>query len=153
MRYRPFGRTGWSVSEVGYGMWGLAGWTGSDDQQTRAALRLAVELGCNFFDSAYAYGEGRSEQRLGELVRCFPGRKLYTATKVPPRNRQWPSRRGDRLDDVFPPDHIREYAERSLANLGLPRVDLIQFHVWEDDWAEDDRWQRAVDELRSEGVL
>ena len=87
MRYRTFGRTGWQVSEVGYGMWGMAGWTGSADEQSRQALQLAVDLGCNFFDTAYAYGEGHSERLLGELVRANPGRRLYTATKVPPRNR------------------------------------------------------------------
>ncbi len=153
MRYRTFGRAGWRVSEVGYGMWGLAGWTGSDDEETRRSLQLAVDLGCTFFDTAWAYGEGRSEQLLGELVRANSDRPLYTATKVPPKNRRWPTRRGDALEDVFPPDHIREYAERSLENLGLPSVDLLQFHVWEDDWAEDERWQGAVDELKREGLI
>jgi aryl-alcohol dehydrogenase-like predicted oxidoreductase len=153
MRYRTFGRTGWQVSEVGYGMWGMAGWTGSEDEQSRQALQLAADLGCTFFDTAYAYGEGHSERLLGELVRANPGKRLYTATKVPPKNRQWPSRRGDRLDDAFPPDYIREYAEKSLANLGLPAVDLLQFHVWEDDWAGDERWQRAVEALRKDGLV
>src|SRR5262249_47192181 len=139
MRYRTFGRTGWQVSEVGYGMWGLAGWTGSDQEQTRQSLQLALDPGCNFFDTARAYGEGTSERLLGELVRANPPRQLYTATKVPPKNRRWPSERGARLDDVFPPDHIRAFAEKSLANLGLPCVDLLQFHVWEDDWATDER--------------
>jgi aryl-alcohol dehydrogenase-like predicted oxidoreductase len=153
MRYRTFGRTGWQVSEVGYGMWGLAGWTGSDDESSRQALQAAADLGCNFFDTAWAYGDGRSERLLGELVRANPGRKLYVATKVPPKNRQWPSRRGDRLDDAFPPGHVREYAEKSLANLGLPSVDLLQFHVWEDAWADDARWQRAADDLKREGLV
>ena len=117
MHMRTFGRLGWQVSEVGYGMWGLAGWTGGDADQTREALRLAVELGCNFFDTALAYGEGASERVLGELVRDQPGRRLYTASKVPPKNRVWPSRRGFALDDVFPPDYIRESVETSLANL------------------------------------
>ncbi|CAN5402144.1 aldo/keto reductase [soil metagenome] len=153
MRYRRFGRTGWQVSEIGYGMWGMAGWTGSDDDQSLDALQLAVDLGCNFFDTAWGYGEGHSERLLGELVRANPGRKLYTATKIPPRNWTWPSRRGFRLEEVFPPDHIREYTEKSLANLGLPSLDLMQFHVWEDDWAEDERWQRAVEELKREGLV
>jgi aryl-alcohol dehydrogenase-like predicted oxidoreductase len=152
MRYRTFGRTGWQVSEVGYGMWGMAGWTGSEDEQSRQALQLAADLGCTFFDTAYAYGEGHSESLLGELVRANPGKRLYTATKVPPKNRQWPSRRGDRLDDAFPPDHIRAFAEKSLANLGLPAVDLLQFHVWEDEWAGDERWQRAVEDLKRQGL-
>src|SRR5436309_9718513 len=100
MNYRPFGRLGWQVSDVGYGMWGLAGWTDSDDAATRHALQLAVDLGCNFFDTALAYGEGRSEQMLGELVRANLAKKLYIATKIPPKNRVWPSRRGFRLDEV-----------------------------------------------------
>src|SRR5262249_25199240 len=118
-----------------------------------AALRLAVELGCNFFDTALAYGDGASERALGELVRDNPGRRLYTATKVPPLDRRWPSRRGSALAEVFPPEHIRSCVEASLTNLGLPALDLIQFHVWEDDWAGDARWQRAVGDLRRQGLV
>src|SRR5579871_4846602 len=153
MFYRRFGRTGWQVSEVGYGMWGMAGWTGSEDEQTRQALQRAVDLDCNFFDTAFAYGEGRSEQFLGELVRNNPGKKLYTATKIPPRNRRWPSRRGFALADVFPADHIREFTEKSLANLGQSCVDLMQFHVWEDDWADDERWHRAIEDLKRQRLV
>jgi aryl-alcohol dehydrogenase-like predicted oxidoreductase len=153
MRTRTFGRSGWQVSAVGYGTWGLAGWTGSEDQETRQALQLAVDLGCSFFDTAFAYGEGHSEHLLGELVRANPGKRLYTATKIPPKNRRWPSRRGDTLDDAFPPDHMRAFTEKSLDNLGLPRVDLIQFHVWEDAWADDPRWQRAVEGLKRDGLV
>jgi aryl-alcohol dehydrogenase-like predicted oxidoreductase len=153
MRNRRFGRTGWQVSEIGYGMWGMAGWTGSDDAQSLEAMQLAVDLGCNFFDTAWAYGEGHSERLLGKLVRANPGKTIYAATKVPPKNRRWPTRRGDRLDDVFPSDYVREYAERSLANLGQPHIDLLQFHVWEDAWSGDERWQRVVDDLRREGLV
>ena len=153
MRYRTFGRLGWSVSDVGYGMWGLAGWTGSDDDETRQALDEAVRLGCNFFDTAWAYGDGKSERMLGELVRAYPDRRLYTATKVPPKNRTWPSRSDYRLDDVFPPDYIRQYAESSLEHLGLPSVDLLQFHVWEDAWARDERWHRVMEDLKREKLI
>ncbi len=153
MLYRTFGRTGWQVSEIGYGMWGMGSWSDSDDAESLRALHLAVELGCNFFDTAYAYGAGHSERLLGELVRAYPNQKLYTATKVPPKNQKWPSRRGSKLDDVFPPEHIRQMTEASLKNLGLETVDLIQFHVWEDDWAEDERWQRALEDLKREGKI
>jgi aryl-alcohol dehydrogenase-like predicted oxidoreductase len=153
MRYRRFGRTNWQVSEIGYGMWGMAGWTGSDDMESLQSMQLAVDLGCNFFDTAWAYGDGHSERLLGKLVAANPQTRIYTATKVPPKNRQWPTRRGDRLDDVFPAAYIREYAERSLTNVGLPQLDLLQFHVWEDAWAGDERWQRAVDDLRREGLI
>jgi aryl-alcohol dehydrogenase-like predicted oxidoreductase len=153
MEYRTFGRLGWRVSEVGYGMWGMAGWTGSEDAESRASLEEAVARGCTFFDTAWAYGDGHSERLLGELIRAHPERQLYAATKIPPKNRAWPSRRGFRLDDVFPPDYIREYAERSIENLGIDRIDLLQFHVWEDDWAHDERWQRAMDDLKVEGMI
>ena len=153
MHYRTFGRTGWPVSEIGYGMWGMAGWTGSDDDESMRALQLAVDRGVNFFDTAWGYGEGHSERLLGRLVRANEGKRLYTATKIPPKNRKWPSRRGMKLDDVFPPDYIREYAARSQANLGVDRIDLLQFHVWEDAWADDARWQRAMEELKREGVV
>lgn len=153
MRYRTLGRTGWSVSEVGYGMWGLAGWTGSDDDESLGSLRRAVELGCTFFDTAWGYGAGHSERLLGEVVRAYPDRRLVVATKVPPKNLTWPSQRGFRLEDCFPPDHIREYAEKSLTNLGLPAIDLLQFHVWEDAWAADARWQQAMDDLKRDGIV
>jgi aryl-alcohol dehydrogenase-like predicted oxidoreductase len=153
MRYRTFGRTGWQVSEIGYGMWGMGGWTESDDDESRRSLQHAIDLGCNFFDTAWGYGAGHSERLLGELVRANPGKQLFTASKIPPKNFKWPSRRGYRLDDTFPPDHIREYTEKSLTNLGLPHIDLMQFHVWEDDWANDERWQRAVDDLKRQGLV
>jgi aryl-alcohol dehydrogenase-like predicted oxidoreductase len=153
MRYRTLGRTGWPVSELGYGMWGMAGWTGSEDAESLAALERAVELGCTFFDTAWGYGEGHSERLLGRLVRAHPERTLLAATKIPPKNFTWPSRRGFRLDDCFPPERIREYAEKSLANLDLPRIDLLQFHVWEDAWAHDERWQRAMDDLKRQGMI
>ena len=152
MNHRVFGRTGWPLGEVGYGMWGLAGWTGSDDEESLESLQLSIDLGCNFFDTAAAYGDGRSERILGKVLRAND-KKLYAATKIPPKNRTWPSQRGFKLDDVFPADHIREFAERSLGNLGVARIDLLQFHVWEDDWADDDRWRRAIDDLKRQDLI
>jgi len=153
MNYRRFGRMGWMVSELGYGMWGIAGWTGSNDDESKLALQRSVDLGCNFFDTAWAYGEGHSEALLGWLVRNNPGKKLYTATKIPPKNLQWPSRREYTLDDCFPPRHIDEYVKRSLQNAGLESFDLVQFHVWEDSWVADDRWAKQVDDLRRQGMI
>lgn len=153
MRYRKFGRLGWQVSEIGCGMWGMGGWTGSDDEASLQSLQRAVDLGCNFFDTAWAYGEGRSESLLGQIVRGNPTRRLYTATKIPPKNFTWPSRREFTLDDCFPPDHIEEYVHKSLANAGLDSFDLMQFHVWEDRWVDDDRWAKATDALRRQNLI
>lgn len=150
---RPFGRLGWPVSPIGYGMWGMAGWTGSDDEESERSLDRAVELGCTFFDTAWAYGEGRSERLLGALLKRHPGKRLYTATKIPPRNRRWPARAEYPLEEVFPPDYIREYTERSLRNMDADIVDLQQFHVWSDAWADDPSWQRAVRALKEEKLV
>lgn len=153
MKQRRFGRTGWLVSEIGYGMWGMGEWTGSDDEQSMRSLQRAVDLGCNFFDTAWGYGEGHSESLLGRLVRQNPGKKLYTATKIPPKNRKWPSRRDYSLDDCFPPDHIEEYVHKSLANAQLESFDLMQFHTWEDHWLNDDRWVHKMADLKDQGLI
>jgi aryl-alcohol dehydrogenase-like predicted oxidoreductase len=153
MRYRTCPRTGWPIAEIGYGMWGMGGWTGSADEESLASLDEAVALGCNFFDTAWAYGDGHSERLLGRLLQTHPERDLSVATKIPPKNRMWPARDTYTLDEVFPPDHIREYTERSLANLGVGSIALQQFHVWTDAWADDDRWKRAVDDLKREGLI
>jgi aryl-alcohol dehydrogenase-like predicted oxidoreductase len=153
MRFRKFGRTGWVVSEISYGMWGMGGWTGSDDAESLASLQHAVDLGCNFFDTAWAYGRGHSEALLGQLVKANPGRRLYTATKIPPKNFIWPSRREFTLDDCFPPDHIERYVQSSLQNLGLASLDLIQFHTWEDGWVADDRWAKTLEALKRRGLI
>jgi aryl-alcohol dehydrogenase-like predicted oxidoreductase len=92
MRYRRFGRTGWQVSEIGYGMWGMGGWTGSDDAESMRALDRALALGCNFFDTAWAYGQGKSERLLGEALRAQPGAAAFVATKIPPKNMKWPGK-------------------------------------------------------------
>jgi aryl-alcohol dehydrogenase-like predicted oxidoreductase len=153
MNYRRFGRSGWNVSEIGYGMWGIAGWTGSEDTQSLESLQRAIELGGNFFDTAWAYGDGRSEQLLGKILRANSGKTLYTATKIPPKNRQWPSRPDMTLDDCYPPDYIEEYVHKSLTNIGVPTLDLIQFHTWEDAWLEDKRLRPVLEKLLTAGKV
>jgi aryl-alcohol dehydrogenase-like predicted oxidoreductase len=153
MQYRRFGRTNWNVSEIGYGMWGLAGWTGTDSSEVMKALERSVELGCNFYDTAWGYGAGKSEQILGQLVKRHGGKRLYCATKIPPKNFKWPSRPEYSLKECFPEDHIIEYTEKSLKNLGTDCIDLQQFHVWEDRWADQDDWKRAIEKLKKEGKI
>ena len=160
MNYRRFGRTGWKVSEIGYGMWGLAGWKDSDEAETMRALHRAVELGGNFFDTAWAYGDGKSEQILGTILREHrgdgsggPDRHLYVATKIPPKNRQWPSTRTFTLDDCYPPAYVEEYIEKSLKNLGVETIDLMQFHTWEDRWLNDERLPQAIEKMKKSGKV
>lgn len=153
MRYRRFGRLEWKVSEIGFGMWGAGDWTGSHDEESLKSLQRAVELGCNFFDTAWAYGNGRSEKLLGQIVRANPEFRIYTASKIPPKNLTWPSRREFTLDDCFPPDHIEEYVDKSLNNIGIGSLDLMQFHVWEDRWLDDDRWINKLEELKRKKLI
>ncbi|MBL7860159.1 MAG: aldo/keto reductase [Cyclobacteriaceae bacterium] len=153
MQHRKFGRTGWSISEIGYGMWGLAGWKGTDQTEVLKALDMSVELGCNFYDTAWGYGAGASEQILGRLMKQHADKRLYCATKIPPKNFKWPSKAHYTLEECFPAAHIIEYTEKSLTNLNVDCIDLQQFHVWEDSWAHHDEWKKAIEKLKSEGKV
>jgi hypothetical protein len=153
MNFRQFGRLDWKVSEIGYGMWGMGSWSNSDDNESLGSLQAAVELGCNFFDTAYAYGEGHSESLLGQVVRSNQTERLYTATKVPPKNLKWPAAPDSTLMESYPPDHVEEFVHRSLENAGLQQFDLVQLHTWNDDWMRDDRWFYKLDDLRSQKLI
>ncbi len=153
MKYRKFGRTNWQVSEIGYGMWGMGGWTESDDLQSAKSLDLAVERGVNFFDTAWGYGEGHSEELLGQLVRRHPNLKIYTASKIPPKNFEWPAKPEYSYENSYPASHIFEYTDRTLKNLGLEQIDLMQFHTWDDGWADNEEWQRAIEDLKTSGKI
>jgi aryl-alcohol dehydrogenase-like predicted oxidoreductase len=154
MRYRPLGRTGLDVSELGYGAWGIGQsmWVGAEDDESLRALRRAIELGVNFIDTALAYGQGHSERLVGQVVRAS-SETVYVATKVPPKNGQWPAPAGVRVEDAFPGDWIRECTELSLGHLGLDRIDVQQLHVWSDEWVGQGDWLEAVEQLKSEGKI
>jgi aryl-alcohol dehydrogenase-like predicted oxidoreductase len=152
LNYRKLGRTGFDVSEIGYGAWGVGGkqWLGGSDDESLKALHRAIALGVNLIDTALAYGDGHSERLVGEVVRATPHR-IYVATKVPPKNRIWPAQRGTPIREVFPYDYIMECAEESLGNLKLPAIDLLQLHVWNPEWIGEDDWRRAFADLKASG--
>ncbi|MDE2161786.1 MAG: aldo/keto reductase [Alphaproteobacteria bacterium] len=152
MKQRVLGKTGFSVGEIGHGLWGMGGWTDADDKISHIALRLSVEGGCSFFDSAFAYGNGHSDRLAGELVREYPHRPLVLASKIPPANWKWPSSPTMPLSEVFPRSHVLEYAERIQRSFGRA-IDLLQFHVWEDVWAHEAEWQDTIAELKAKGVI
>lgn len=153
MKYRRFGRTNWQLSEIGYGMWGMGGWKESDDIQSMESLSLAVEKGVNFFDTAWGYGEGHSERLLGKLLKTCPNKKLYTASKIPPKNFKWPAKPHYTFAESYPEEHIRDYTEKTLRNLDQEQIDLMQFHTWDDGWATNEEWQRTVENLKKEGKI
>ncbi len=152
MRYRILGKTGLSVSELGHGTWGMGGWKGGSDDESLRALRRAIELGVNIIDTALAYGDGHSERLIGQVLR-ETGAEVHVATKVPPKNGQWPARPGVAADEVFPADWIVECTERSLANLGAETIAVQQFHVWSDEWVGHGEWSEAIEQLKRDGKI
>jgi len=152
MQQRELGKTEFAVGEIGHGLWGMGGWSGSDDEVSRASLRLSIEGGCTFFDSAYAYGNGHSDSLIGEIAHEYPHRVLVLASKIPPADWKWPSSPKSALHTVFPRAHVVEYAEKIRRAFGRP-IDLLQFHVWEDAWAGEAEWQDTVAELKARGVI
>jgi aryl-alcohol dehydrogenase-like predicted oxidoreductase len=150
MRYRTLGRTGLEVSEIGFGAWGISGaqWLGAEDRESLRALETARTNGINFFDTALAYGEGHSERLLAEAFKSDS--KAIIATKVPPKNREWPAQKDTPLRDVFPKPYVLDSLDQSLRNLGRDQVDIFQFHVWNDDWSSDPEWLDTMHTLRGE---
>ena len=154
MQYRTLGRTGLRVSEIGYGAWGIgkSGWIGADDDESLRALKRSIDLGLTFIDTALAYGDGHSEGLVGQIVRAH-AQPIHVATKVPPKNGQWPARAGTQVADVFPGDYVTACTERSLRNLGLEAIDVQQFHVWSDEWVGQGDWLEAVERLKEQGKI
>lgn len=153
MNKRRLGKTGLNVSEFGHGLWGMGGWSDSDDRQNVDILVKSAALGCNFFDSAHAYGEGRSDRILGQLVKRAGRQNVTIASKVAPKNGKWPGQAGDAAADVFPFEYVVTSARQIARDIGVETIDVLQFHVWSDAWAQDDGWRRAVEHLKRDGLV
>ena len=153
MRYRKLGRTGFEVSEIGAGLWGMSGWSGSNDEESLSSLQKAVDLGCNFFDTAWAYGEGKSDGLLGQILAGNKGKRIYAASKIPPKNQKWPASAKYAYRDVFPAAHVFDYADRIRKQLRTDSIDLLQFHVWDDAWAGDTEFRETIEKLKTKGTI
>jgi aryl-alcohol dehydrogenase-like predicted oxidoreductase len=154
LNHRTLGKTGLNVSEIGYGAWGIGKtrWIGADDNDSIKALHHAIDLGLNFIDTALTYGQGHSEQLVGQVVK-ERSETIYVASKIPPKNRVWPAQPGTPAEEAFPGQYIIESTEQSLKNLGLETIDVQQFHVWSDEWAQQGDWLQAVEKLKQEGKI
>jgi len=148
MKYRKLGRTGFEVSDIAHGLWGMSGWSGSDDRESLAAMQLSVDLGCNFFDTAWAYGGGKSDGLLGEIMAGNAGKRIYAASKIPPANDRWPARPEYKYSDVFSAKHVFQYADSIRKQLRVDTIDLLQFHVWDDSWTSEAEFQSTVEKLK-----
>ena len=138
---------------MGYGAWQIGGnmWGEVPDRAAEQAIEAALDAGITFFDTALAYGRGRSEQVLGRVLKRTGMREtVKVATKIPPMNSAWPARHDAALRDVFPAHWIEQCTRESLANLGFT-PDLQQLHVWSDTWADDREWSDALERLKQNG--
>ncbi len=151
MHTRPLGKTGLQVTEIGYGAWGIGAdaWKGAQDDESLRALTRFIELGGNFIDTAMGYGDGHSEELVGQVVRQHPG--TYVATKVSPKNGRWPSK--GTAQETFPADWVVQCTEASLRRLGTDAIDVQQFHVWDDSWVGEGDWADAVTQLKRDGKV
>jgi len=153
MRYRKLGRTDFEVSEIGDGLWGMSGWTGSDDNESLSSMQIAVDMGCNFFDTAWAYGEGKSDGLLGEIMQRNRGKRLYAASKIPPANDRWPALPEYKYHDVFSPAHVFKYTDLIRKQLRTDSIDVLQFHVWDDSWTDEPDFRSTVETLKKDGII
>ncbi|WP_102125159.1 aldo/keto reductase [Deinococcus planocerae] len=153
MHKRSLGRTGLQITEIGYGAWGIGAdaWKGAQDDESLEALRRYVELGGNFIDTAMGYGDGHSERLVGQVAREHEG--VYVATKISPKNGQWPAAPETTAEQAFSADHVIRCTEASLERLGLPTIDVQQLHVWNDSWLGQGDWQDAVAQLKRDGKI
>jgi len=153
MKYRKLGRTGIEASDLSYGLWGMSGWSGSDDAGSLRSLQASIDLGCNFFDTAWAYGNGKSDGLLGETLARNKNKRLFSASKIPPMNDRWPAKPEYAYQDVFPHDHVLKYAKKIRESLGVDSIDVLQFHVWDDSWTDEPEFRKTVEELKSSKMI
>jgi aryl-alcohol dehydrogenase-like predicted oxidoreductase len=153
MKYRKLGRTQFEVCDISYGLWGISGWTGSDDDQSLASMQLSIGLGCNFFDTAWAYGEGKSDGLLGEVMQRNSGKRIYAASKIPPANEKWPALPSYKYSNVFSASHVFKYADMIRKQLRVDTIDVLQFHVWDDSWTDEPEFRATVEKLKKDGWI
>lgn len=154
MQYKKFGLNKEEISVLGFGAWGIGKmmWRGAEDSTSKKALHRAIELGVNFIDSALVYGGGHSERLIGEVEKEH-GKPLFITSKIPSKKMEWPAKDESLLEDSFPEQHIIDSTERSLRNLNRDYLDLQQFHVWNDNWAQHDGWKEAIRKLKESGKV
>ncbi len=154
MKYRSFGRTGWQVSEIGFGAWQLGGdWGKVDDKSSIDTLHYAFDKGINFVDTAELYGNGHSETVIGQALKQWKGHKIYVATKARPV--VWPSPDDDfpQMRGRFPEWYLRDSVEKSLKRLGVERIDLFQLHSFMPSAMVELDWLETLMKLRREGKV
>jgi aryl-alcohol dehydrogenase-like predicted oxidoreductase len=158
MKYRTLGRTGLSVSEIGFGAWAIGGgswgWGPQRDEASLAALHRALDMGLNFIDTAANYGDGHSERLIARVLKERGLRdQVIVATKTPPTGGPWPPSPYCRAEKRFSEAHLREQVEQHLKNLSTDRIDILQLHTWTRAWNDEPYPLQVLEKLRQEGKV
>jgi aryl-alcohol dehydrogenase-like predicted oxidoreductase len=153
MKFRTLGRTGLSVSEIGFGAWAIGGmWGDQRDEDSIAALHRAIDLGVNFIDTAAGYGNGKSEKLIRQVL-GDRSEKVYVATKTPPAPGPWPPSPYCKAEERYAERYIRENIEERLRNLGVECIDILQLHTWTRAWNRGAAPLRILRRLKDEGKI
>ncbi len=155
MQFRKLGKTGFDVSEIGFGAWAIGGsWGPQDDQDSTKALHKALDLGMTFIDTAAGYGDGKSERIIGEVLKeRGDGDKIIVATKTPPVSGNWPPRYYDDVNERYPEKYLRESVEERLRNLQTDSLDVLQLHTWTRAWNKNPKPFEILRKLQQEGKI
>jgi aryl-alcohol dehydrogenase-like predicted oxidoreductase len=156
MKYRTFGRTNWKISEIGFGAWAIGGsWGPQNESESLAALNRALDLDCNFIDTAQGYGDGKSERTIAQVLRERPSMrdKIYVATKIPPAPGAWPPSPHDRPEVRYPEAYLRQRLERSLKDLNTEIIDILQLHTWTRAWNQNPTPLETLRKFQKEGKI
>lgn len=158
MKSRPFGKHGLNCSEIGFGAWAIGGsWGAQADGDSLAALNRALDLGCNFIDTAAGYGDGRSERLIAQVLRerAAAGKKerVFVATKTPPAAGIWPPSPYCRAEERYSEAYLRANVAQRLANLGGSKLDLLQLHTWTRAWNRNPTPFKILRQLQREGLI
>ncbi len=158
MQYRSFGKHGINCSEIGFGAWAIGGsWGPQSETDSLAALHRALDLGCNFIDTAAGYGNGRSERIIGQVLRerakAGKAEKIFVATKTPPAPGIWPPSPYCKADDRYSEAYVRANVAERLECLGTSKLDLLQLHTWTRAWNRNPTPFKLLRQLQSEGLI
>jgi len=153
MNYRPLGKTGMDVSEIGFGAWAIGGgWGPQDERASLDALHRAIDLGVNFIDTAAGYGNGKSEKLIAQVL-ADRSEEVFVATKTPPLPGNWPPSPYDKVEERYPESYLRENVEERLRNLNTDCLDLLQLHTWTRAWNKNPKPFEVLRKLQEEGKI
>lgn len=154
MKFRPFGKHGFQVSEIGFGAWAIGGsWGSQSESDSVAALQTSLDAGVNLIDTAAGYGNGKSERIIASVLNQRQGDKVYVATKTPPAPGDWPPTPYCDINERYSEAYLRQNIEERLECLGTDKLDMLQLHTWTRAWNRDPKAFDILRKIQQEGKI